>query len=168
MWLKNTALFLNFLARPVGRMLNYLAALSLVFLMVLTGIDVSLRYLFNAPIPGSFEITQYVLPMVIALGLAQCALDKGHVFVELFVSRLSHRGQAYMNCVAYLLFSALYALITWQSLLRALGMKQTGQTSEVLALPVYPFVLAVAVGCGALFLATLKDFFQSLSEAFTR
>jgi len=165
---KKTVLFLTSLASPVARVLNYLAAIALVFLMALTGIDVSLRYLFNAPIPGSFEITEYVLPMVIAFGLAQCSLEKGHVSVELFTSRLSKRGKTFMNCIAYLLFSVLYALIAWQSLLRALGLKQTGQTSEVLALPLYPFVLTVTVGCSALFLATLKDFFQSFLEAFDK
>lgn len=165
MWLKRTADFFNLLAYPVSRILNYLAALMLVFLMVLTGVDVSFRYLFNAPITGSFEITEYVLPMVIAFGLAHCSLEKGHVSVELVTARLSDRGRAFMDCLAYLLFTVLYGLITWQSLLRAMGMKQTGLTSEVLALPVYPFVLTVTVGCGAICLATLKDFFQSLSEA---
>jgi TRAP-type C4-dicarboxylate transport system permease small subunit len=166
MWLEKTASFFNFLAHPLGRILNYIAALVLFFMMILTGVDVMLRYLFNAPITGSFEITQYVLPIVIAFGLAQCALEKGHVSVELVISGLPDRVKAFMNSIAYLLFSILYALIAWQSLLRAVGMKHTGLTTEVLAIPVYPFVLTVTVGCAVLCLATLKDFFQSLSKVF--
>ena len=73
-----------------------------------------------------------------------------------------------MDSLAYLFFFALFALITWQSLLRALGMKQTGLTSEVLALPIYPFVLTVTIGCGAICLVVLKDFLQSLVEAFNK
>ena len=107
------------------------------------------------------------LPMVIAFGLAQCALKKGHVSVELITARFSPRGKAWMDSLAYLLFFVLFALITWQSLLRALGMRQTGLTSEVLAFPIYPFVLTVTIGCGAISLVTtFKDFVRSLSEAF--
>jgi TRAP-type C4-dicarboxylate transport system permease small subunit len=168
MWLEKMASFFNFLARPMGRILNYIAAFVLFVMMILTGIDVTLRYLFNAPITGSFEITQYILPIVIAFGLAQCALEKGHVSVELIISSLPDRTKAFMNSIAYLLFFALYALITWQSLLRAIGMKHTGLTTEVLAIPVYPFVLTVTVGSAVLCLVTFKDFLQSLFEAFNK
>ncbi|MBW2030978.1 MAG: TRAP transporter small permease [Deltaproteobacteria bacterium] len=168
MWLKKTAAFFHSLAHPSALVLNYLAATALVFLMILTGIDVTMRYVFNAPIPGSFEITQYVLPVVIAFGMAKCSLENGHVSVELLISRLPGRMRAFMKSIAYLLFTVLYGLITWQSLLRALGMKQTGQTSEVLAIPVYPFVLTVTVGSAVLCLTTIKDFFQYLFEAFKK
>ncbi|MBN2060996.1 MAG: TRAP transporter small permease [Deltaproteobacteria bacterium] len=166
MWLQKAAAFFQYVSCPLARILNYIAGLVLFLLMILTGIDVSFRYLLNSPIPGSFEITEYFLTVVIAFGLAQCALEKGHVSVDLVVSGLSSRKRAFMDSIAHLSFAALYAIICWQSLLRALGMKHTGLTTEVLDLLVYPFVLAVTLGCAVLCLVALKDFFQSLFEAF--
>jgi TRAP-type C4-dicarboxylate transport system permease small subunit len=137
-------------------------------MMILTGVDVCLRYIFNQPIPGSFEITEFIMPILVTFGFAYCALEKGHVQVELLVSRLSKRGQALMNSVASLIFFGLFALITWQSWLRVKGMMHVGQMSIVLDIPVYPFVLTIAVGSAALCLIVLRDFLFYLSEAFTR
>lgn len=156
---------LNGLTRPLSTFLNIIAAGALAAMMFLTGIDVVCRYVFNAPIPGSYEMTMYIMPVVIAFGLARCAMEKGHVNVELVISRFPARAKAFMNSLVHAFFFALFALITWQSLLRALGMLTTGLKSEVLALPVFPFVLTVTLGCGALSLVALKDVFEFLSEA---
>jgi hypothetical protein len=70
-----------------------------------------------------------------------------------------------MNSIVHLFFFALFVLITWQSLLRAIGMIASGLKSEVLAIPVFPFVLTVTLGSGALSLVALKDVFEFLTEA---
>jgi TRAP-type transport system small permease protein len=134
-------------------------------MMILTGIDVVFRYLFNSPVPGSYEIIQFMMPIVVAFGLAHCAMEKGHVNVELLISRFPDRVKACMKSMVNLFFFALFALITWQSLLRALGMIASGLKSEVLAIPVFPFVLTVTLGSAVLSLVALKDVFECLAEA---
>jgi TRAP-type C4-dicarboxylate transport system permease small subunit len=165
MLLDKTIRVFYLLTRPLSTFLNYIAAGVLAAMMFLTGLDVTFRYLFNSPIPGSYEITQYMMPIVIAFGLARCAMEKGHVNVELVISRFSARTKACMNSIVNLFFFALFALITWQSLLRAMGMITSGLKSEVLAIPVFPFVLMVTLGCGVLSLVALKDVFEFLAEA---
>jgi len=165
MWLSKAARFLTIIASPTARVLNSVASGVLAGMMVLTGIDVTLRYILNRPITGSYEITQFMMPIVIAFGLAYCALAKGHVRVDLVTSRLPKRPQAVMNSFACLVFLGLFILITWQSLLRAKGMIHTGLTSEVLLIPVFPFVLAVSAGSAVLCLVVLRDFFDYLSQA---
>jgi TRAP-type C4-dicarboxylate transport system permease small subunit len=168
MWLRKTADFLTFLASPAAKLLNGIAAAFLVGMMILTGLDVCLRYIFNNPIPGSFEITEFILPIVIAFGFAHCALEKGHVQVELLTSKLARRPQALMNGIACLVFFGLFLLITWQSWIRAKGMIDTGQSSITLGIPVSPFVLALALGSAALCLVVLRDVFSYLSDAVTK
>ncbi|NTV32315.1 MAG: TRAP transporter small permease, partial [Deltaproteobacteria bacterium] len=51
-------------------------------LMLLTFADVMLRGFFNKPIPGSFEISQYILAIFILLGAAYTQQVKGHVGVD--------------------------------------------------------------------------------------
>ena len=165
MWVNRTAGFLNAISNPLANLLNHIASVALAAMMALTGIDVALRWIFNRPIAGSYEMTEFMMPVLIAFGLAHCAMEYGHVRVDLVILKLPARGQAVMNCIASLVFFALFFLITWGSLLRALGMMDTGQTSEVLYIPVFPFVLTVTLGSAALSLVAFKDFFQSLSEA---
>jgi TRAP-type C4-dicarboxylate transport system permease small subunit len=164
MLFKKTAEFLTILAIPAAKLLNYIAAGFLACMMILTAIDVFLRYAFDRPVPGSFEMTQFMMPIVIAFGFAYCALEKGHVKVELLTARLPKRAQAIMNSMASLIFLGMFLLISWQSWVRAKGMMDSGQTSLVLYIPVYPFVLAVAVGSAALCLVVMRDLFSYLSE----
>jgi len=164
MWFRKTADFLTFIASPAAKVLNTIAAGFLAAMMVLTGVDVFLRYIFNRPVTGSYEMTEFMMPIVIAFGLAYCALEKGHVSVQLVTSRLPERAQVVMHIFANLVFLAVFILITWQTLLRAKGMFDTGQTSIVLYIPVFPFVLAVAIGSAALCLVVLRDLFTYLSQ----
>jgi len=168
MWLKKIARILTVIAGPAAKGLNYVAAVVLAAMMVLTGIDVFFRYIFDKPVTGSFEMTEFMMPIIITFGFALCALEKGHVQVELLTMRLSKRAQALANSFASLVFFCLFLLITWQSCVRAKGMFDSGQQSIILYAPIYPFVLAVAVGSAALCLVVLRDFFSYLSEATTK
>ena len=168
MWLRKTADFLTILAMPAAKLFNGIAAFFLAAMMILTGVDVCLRYVFNSPVPGSFEMIGFMMPIVIAFGFAYCALEKGNVQVELVTSRLPRRAQAVMNCIASGVALSLFILITWQSWLRAKGMMDVGQTSITLAIPVYPFVLSLVLGCAALCLVVLRDLFSYLSDAVTK
>ena len=168
MWLRKITDFLTIIANPAAKVLNYIAAAFLAVMMVLTGVDVLGRYLFNKPVPGSYEMTEFMMPVVIAFGLAYCALEKGHVRVELVTSRLPKRTQAVMNTIVTLVFLGLFILVTWQTWLRAKGMIDVGQLSLTLYIPVYPFVLSVAVGCAALCIVVLRDLFSYLTEAVNR
>jgi len=165
MWLRKVTNFLTLIARPATRVLNSVAGGVLAAMMVLTGVDVTLRYIFNRPIAGSYEITEFMMPIVIAFGLAYCAFEKGHVRVDLLISRLPNRAQAVMNSIASLVFLGLFVLITWQTFLRAKGMIDTGLISEVLLIPVFPFVLTVTAGSAMICLVVLRDFFDYLSQA---
>ena len=124
-----------------------------------------LRYIFNRSITGSYEIIEFLMPIAVGFGLAYCALEEKHVRVELLTNVLPLRVQATINSLAHLLFFALFVLITWQTFLRATGVMASGQSSEVLYLPLYPFMLGLTASCAVLCLVTLYKFFYYLLEA---
>ncbi|SVB94388.1 uncharacterized protein METZ01_LOCUS247242, partial [marine metagenome] len=45
----------------LDKVLGFLAALVLMLLMIITFIDVLGRYLFSAPLPGAFELTEIMM-----------------------------------------------------------------------------------------------------------
>lgn len=165
MWLSKAAHFISIIASPAARVINGIAAVFLAMMMVLTGADVTLRYLFNWPIPGSWELTQFMMAIVVAFGLAYCALQKGHVRVELVVSKLPRLARVVMNNIASFAFLSLFILITWRTVPRALAWIDPMITTVVLSIPVFPFVMLVAAGCAVLCLVLLKDFFEDLYQA---
>ena len=164
MWFSKVVHFIGITANLTAKVANGIAAVFLFMLMLLTCADVALRYLFNKPILGSFELTEFMMAIIIGLALAYCALMKGHVRVDLVVSSLPARGQTIMNSIANFAFLGLFVLITWRIIPRALQMMEAGQLTAILRIPVFPFVLVVAVGTLVLYIVLLKNFFEDLSK----
>jgi len=142
-----------------------LAAGVLAAMMLLTGLDVVLRYIFAKPISGSLELTEFMMVIVIAFGLAYCALQKRHVRIDLVVSRLPERAQAIMNSISNFAFLVLFVLITWRSFFRMRSMYEGQLTSSVLFIPKFPFMILMIIGSAILCLVVLKDVIECLAKA---
>jgi len=134
-------------------------------MMFLTATDVILRYIFNRPITGAYELIEYMMAILIPFGLAYCALQGGHVSVDLVVSRFPKKTQSIIGSITTLLCLGLFLLITWQNVIYIKEHFESNLTSAVLLIPVYPFVTAVAIGSAALCLVLVIDFLNYISEA---
>lgn len=156
---------LNIISIPAARWANYIGAAVLTAIMALTGIDVIGRYFLSKPLPGSFEITELLMAVMISLGLAYCSLERGHVRVDILTQKLSRRGQAIANFGADIVFLAISLLITWQTAYRVQSFIEKNLTTNVLYLPIFPFVIVVVVGFAILCLVLLRDAVEYLQEA---
>ena len=168
MWLSKAADLLNRVVRPASGALHSVGISVLGLMMLLTAADVTLRYVFDRPIMGSFDLSEYMMAIVVAFGLAYCAVMKGHVKVELVVSRLPQRAQAIIDTITGLLGLGLFSLITWQCFMHMKLLFASGLTSTVLLIPVFPFVAMVGLGSALLTLVLLTDFLDFLSQAVKR
>ena len=70
------------------RILGGLAATLLFLLMLLTLIDVVGRYGFNAPVNGSYEITELLLAAIIFSALPLVSAKDAHITVDLIDCRI--------------------------------------------------------------------------------
>ena len=168
MWLSKAAGLLNRVVRPASMALHSVGAIVIGLMMLLTAADVALRYAFNRPIKGSFDLTVYMMAIVVAFGLAYCAVMKGHVKVELVVSHLPQRAQAIIDSITCLISLGLFSLITWQCFVNMKDLFASKLTSSVLLIPVFPFAGLVGIGSACLTLVLLADFLDSLSKAVKR
>ena len=130
-------------------------------LMLLTFADVVLRSFFNKPIPGTFEISQYILAVFILLGAAYTQQVKGHVGVDFVTSRLSPRLRAICEIVTTLLSLFIVAVVVWQGWVVGITEKAV---SDQLRIPQYPFKLLVAVGGLLLWFELLIDLLGSFGK----
>jgi len=140
---------------------NWIAVFAVVAMMILTSADVILR-LFRHPIPGTYEIVGLLGAVVIAFSLAYTSAEKGHIAVEFLVQKFPRNVQSFIMFVNDLVGAALFGLIAWQSILYASDLKQSGEVSMTIQMPVYPFVYGIAFGCGLLCLVLLTESFKSL------
>ncbi|MFH1647757.1 MAG: TRAP transporter small permease [Chloroflexota bacterium] len=165
MWLSKLADSVNRLVRPAVAVLHGAGVGVLAAMMVLTASDVALRYVFNRPIVGSYDLTEYMMAIVVSFGLAYCAFFRGHVSVDIVVSHLPRRAQAVIDGTTGLLGIFLFALITWQSWVYMKLLFASGLESTVLLIPRYPFAGVVCLGSAFLTMALLANFLEFLSQA---
>ena len=149
----------------VSRLLNNIGVFFLIAMMLLTVADVFMRYVLNRPILGSVEITRYLMVSLAFLGLAWCAVVKGHVRVELLISRLSPRAQAIFDSITCFFSLFIFVLITTYGFLEARERWAFYEASDVLQIPSYPFFLVLAFGSAILCLVLITNLIQFISQA---
>jgi TRAP-type C4-dicarboxylate transport system permease small subunit len=132
-------------------------------MMMLTVGDVVGRYVLNSPIPGAYELSEFMMVAVVFLPLAFVQLGHGNVRVELVLNRLPFRARQAMEVVALLMAVGLYGFITWYGLDRALLSLSVGEhTIGLVSFPLWPAQMLIPVGSAILCLQFLVHIVSSL------
>ncbi len=92
------------------------------FMVIITVIDVFLRYVFRAGSVGVQELEWHLFGFIFLLGAAYTLLKDEHVRVDIFYSRMNNRGQAWVNLIGATFFCVpVCIVIVWTSLPFALS-----------------------------------------------
>ena len=164
-WLSSIGHILEKAVYPISRLLHRFAQVIIVLMVMLTVIDVCLRYIFNSPIIGSYELTEFMMAILVFASVGYTMAVKGHVSVDLVVTKLPDRVRALLEAITSLLAFGLFAVAAWRNVLHAGTTWKRHDVSAELFIPVGPFVLFVAIGIAVLSLVLLVQFFQSLARA---
>lgn len=130
-------------------------------LMLLTVGDIVGRAFFNKPIPGTFELSEYMLASLVLMGAAYTQQVKGHVGVDFVTCRFSDRAQAALQAATTLAGLFIVAILIGYGFMEAVHEKAV---SDQLRIPQWPFKMLVAVGGLLLWLELLLDLFASISK----
>ena len=136
---------------------NMVASAALVLMMVLTCADVFMRYLFNSPITGTYDLVGLLGAVLAAFAMPYTMLKKGHVAVEILIQSLSRGKQLVIETFSHLLGISLFLVLVWQAILLSRDMKAAGEVTPTLLLPFYPIVYCMAVCFLGLCLAILVN-----------
>jgi TRAP-type C4-dicarboxylate transport system permease small subunit len=129
----------------LDRALGAAAALLLFGLMALTTADVIGRYIFNWPLRGAFEITELLLLTLIFAGLPLASRADEHVTLDFIDMVLSDRSRLFLRRLVDLLCGVLVLALAWRVWVKAGKIAGYGDTTEVLRVPVAPFVYFMAI-----------------------
>lgn len=141
--------FYSTFRRWVEKAIYTTAAVGMVFvipLMVLTTADVVGRSFFNKPVTGTFELSEYMLAVIILLSAAYTQQIKGHVSVDFLTSRFNPKIQRTLQVLTTGLSLLIMTIVVWQGVI--LGLEERAVTDQ-LRIPKAPFKILVGV-CGVL------------------
>ena len=130
--------------RRADAVLGIAASAILLVLMLVTFVDVVARYLFNFPLRGAFEVTELLLLVLIFAGLPLVSHADEHVTMDFIDRMLPPRGTRVLVRAVHALCAAIMFFLTWQMWIKAGRISGYGDTTDVIKIPVGPFVYFMA------------------------
>ncbi len=165
MRLRKAADFVESRLSPVSSVLGNIGAGIIAVLMILTVSDVVGRRVFNHPLSGAFELTQLMMVIVVFFTIVHCEFARGHIALDIMVSRLRPRTQNIIASFTYVFFLVAFCFLTWNLIQYAMRVWLKSLTSGILQVPIFPFVFVAALGCALLSLLVLIHLLQFIAEA---
>jgi TRAP-type C4-dicarboxylate transport system permease small subunit len=114
-----------------------LGGLVMVGITCLSIVSIVGRKLAATPIQGDVEILQMVAAPAIACFFAYCHMIGGDVKVDFIAERFSRRTQNVLDCIGSLLLALVAALLAWRTGAGAMALYESGETSALLAWPIW-------------------------------
>jgi len=146
MRLKKTTDSLEAFCLSLTRYTNGVGVFFLAMMMLITAVDVFLRYFFNSPITGSIEITSFTLVLTILLGISYATARRQHVTIDILSSQFPPRVRLVTDSIINLLALVLSVLIVWRTIEQAIIKAEMNRVTTVLQIPISPFILVAAFG----------------------
>lgn len=142
------------LARMIG-------IVCLVLMMLHITLDVALRYIFNAPLPGTITfVASYYMIFLVFVGLVVTESQRGHIEVEFFAELMPAVIGRFLETLGAALTTAVFLLLAWRSFEVALQQTAVGArvVQGTLTVWTWPAYWALPIGCGAMALLSFVRF----------
>jgi TRAP-type C4-dicarboxylate transport system permease small subunit len=132
------------LARTLDRVLVTMAAVSLFAMMAFTFADVVLRYLFARPVRGGLEVIELLMVAMIFSGLPLVSRRDEHVTIDTVESHFPDAVKAGLRRVMHAVAAAGLAGAAWLMVRKAATLAEFGDRTQLLGVPIAPFVYFMA------------------------
>ena len=127
-----------------------IAGITLVFVMLMTVLDVILRY-FGRPITGIYDIVALGGAIIIGFSMPLAAEKRVHVFMEMALQAHSRTGKQILNLFTRLIVFGISFLVAWNLVRLGIDFRQTGEVSLTIKIVYYP----IAIGLGVCFVVQM-------------
>ncbi len=153
--------YFKFISR-LSRFIFWVSGIILLFMMMITVIDVILRYIGKS-IPGTYELVSFAGALVVGLAIAQTSIDKAHVFVDIITEHLSRFWARVFYFSTKIGGGFIFLLIALSFLLKGNELFTSNEVSMTLHIPFYPVAYGLCI-CSVL--ESLVLFSEALKAIF--
>jgi len=126
--------------------LAWVAGASLIVMVLVTVSDVVLRAL-NLPLTGAYDIVKIAATIAVAAALPYTTAIKGHVAIEYFFHKLGRRGRVVVDALMRLGGITLFSVLAWGCVQYGNSLREKGEVSMTLQMPVFWVPYVVAASC---------------------
>lgn len=144
-----------------------LSMLALVAMMTIIVADVFMRYAFNAPIPGTYDLVGILLAIMVFFGLAKVISERAEITIDLVDSLVPPIVVRLLMIIASLIALGVLGFIFWSMIGPMISAHRYGDRSLELNLPVWLTWALSLVGLSGAILAAFMAVFSSGKPAVT-
>jgi TRAP-type C4-dicarboxylate transport system permease small subunit len=148
----------------LNRILMIIGGVAVLALMSLATGNVILRFFFNAPYRGAYEIVGFLGAIVIAFALGYTQKRKAHIVVDILSERFPKQVNRILDGVNYFVTMIFFAIGAWQVFVWGMKIARSGEVSETIKIMFHPFVYCVAVGFIIFSFTLMVDFLKNLQR----
>lgn len=159
---------LGSISRNISHIISIVSVLALVFMILLICYDVIVGKVFSLPFPGFLEMVSLSQLLAISFAMGITFIAGHHIKVEILLRYIPERSQAVVISLMSLISFILFVLIIWQLVVLARSFHISGQVTDTVMIPLYPFVYAVAFAFIPVCLAILYQLGNSLNRVIKR
>jgi TRAP-type C4-dicarboxylate transport system permease small subunit len=128
-----------------GRLLGSVAATVLFAMMALTFLDVVGRKLLSRPVPGAYELTEFLMGTLIFSALPLVTAREGHVTIDVLDHLVPGPVARWQRVAASAVSAGCLAFIAWRLWVLSAGHFRTSEVTMTLHIPHGPFSRLFAV-----------------------
>ena len=150
--------------RRVEMIMSYIAATLIFAMMALVFGDVIARYILGSPIPGAFEIVEFILGIAVFAAIAAVSFRNEHITVSLFDHAFRGRGRWWQQAFVLFVSAGAAGFVAYRLFAAAEKMRETNLLALMFNFQIAPIVyvmaLMAAVAClltAALFVSHLRS-----------
>ena len=151
---------IKFLFYTSNKLLLSCCIISLTALVLITVVDVFGRYLLGIPLPGTSEITEIILGILIYIGLPYISKNEEHISVSLLSNYLPNNVKILHKILINFIVTLLLLVIARQLYLHGIDLKSYQEVTTFLEIPKAPIAFAMA-------LLTVLASFNTIMNMFT-
>ena len=137
----------------------WLAAAALIFMMCVTVLDVFLRYVFNSPVRGSYDLVEAMLVVFVFNGMSTAFLHRRSITIDLVDTFASSRVVAALVRLSDVLSIVAVVLFTYAMIVPAMQSFAYGERKLELQLPIYWLWIAALAGMAGAILCAVGVLF---------
>jgi TRAP-type C4-dicarboxylate transport system permease small subunit len=135
--------FFRFVSR-LSRFLFWVAGVILFVMMMLTVIDVILRYLGKS-VAGTYELVSFAGALTVGFAIAQTSLDGGHVYVDILTDHVSPILKKVLIFCTKTAGAMIFLLLAYSFMFKGIELYGSQEVSMTLHIPFYPVAYGLCV-----------------------
>ena len=142
-----------------------LGAVGMIVSMVLGVADVVGTKFLDWPVPGTLEVTESTMVLIVFGALAYTQERRGHIRVDLLYVHVGPRGKSFMEVVTHVVAFAFFTVLAWQSIgeLRY-SWEIREATMGTVRFPLYPARFLLVLGALLLLIRLAFDIVEDLGR----